>query len=289
MASSMPEVPGVEHRYADVNGFRMHYAEAGSGEPVILQHGWPEHWWAWRHVIPRLAERYRVIAPDLRGYGWSEVPKSGGYEKAQFAADVVGLMDVLGIEKARYAGHDWGAAAGYILAMDHPERLERLAAVSVPPPWREGPPPPQMALFITYQSVISTPVIGSLAMRNGLGGRMLKAGRSNGAFTDEELAIYDERWKEDGRAGATVGTYRTFLLKELPAQMRGSTAGKRLNVPTLVVMGGRELLMKMLQPEVYERRGDDVRIRIVDDAGHWVPEEQPEELTRVLLEYFAEA
>jgi pimeloyl-ACP methyl ester carboxylesterase len=288
MAGAMPELPGVEHKYADVNGFRMHYAEAGSGDPVILQHGWPEHWWAWRNQIPRLAERYRVIVPDLRGYGWSEVPDSG-YDKPQFAADVVGLMDVLGIEKARYAGHDWGAAAAYILAMDHPERVERVVAVSTPPPWREGPPPPQVAaVFLAYQSVVSSPILGALAMRRGLGGRMLKTARSNGRFTDEELAVYDDRWKEDDRAKATVGTYRTFLLKELPAQLRGSTAGKRLNVPTLVVMGGRELLMKMLQPEVYEKKGDDVRTKIVDDCGHWLPEEQPEELTGILLEYFAE-
>src|ERR671936_598652 len=103
MAPPVPEVDGVQHRWADVNGFRMHYAEAGEGEPVILQHGWPQHWWAWRHQIGPLAERYRVIVPDLRGYGWSEAP-ARGYEKGQFAADVLALMNRLGIEKARFAG-----------------------------------------------------------------------------------------------------------------------------------------------------------------------------------------
>ncbi len=92
MAPPMPEVEGVEHRWATVNGFRMHYAEAGEGEPAILQHGWPQHWWAWRHQIGPLAERYRVIVPDLRGYGWSDAPRSG-YEKARLAADVLALMD----------------------------------------------------------------------------------------------------------------------------------------------------------------------------------------------------
>ena len=288
MAASMPQVDGVEHRYADVNGFRMHYAEAGSGEPVILQHGWPEHWWAWRHQIPALAKHYRVIVPDLRGYGWSSVPSSG-YEKAQFAADVVALMDELGIDKARFAGHDWGAAAAYILAMDHAERFHRIAAFSVPPPWREGPPPPQLALFLTYQSVISTPVVGGLAVRNGIARWALQTARSNGEFRDDEIAVYDERWKEDGRQTGTIQTYRTWLLRELPAQIRGSTAGKRLNVPTLVVMGGSELLRKALQPEVYERKGDDVRTEIVDGSGHWVMEEAPAEVTRILLDFFAEA
>jgi pimeloyl-ACP methyl ester carboxylesterase len=288
MAQPMPEVPGVEHRYADVNGFRMHYAEAGSGEPVMLVHGWPQHWWAWRHVIPPLAERYRVIVPDLRGYGWSEVPDSG-YDKPQFAADLVSLMDALGIEKVKYAGYDWGGAAAYILATDHPDRVERVAGIAVPPPFRSGPPPPQlMAVFLTYQSLVSSPILGAFAMRRGFGGVMLKAGRSHGSFTDAELAVYDDRWKEGDRAKATVGTYRTFLLKEFPAQIRGASAGKRLDVPTLVVMGGRDLLKKALQPEVYEKKGDDVRTAIIDDCGHWVPEEQPEELTRILLDFFAE-
>lgn len=285
MAPAMPHVDGVEHRYAQVNGFRMHYAEAGSGEPVILQHGWPQNWWAWRGVIGPLAERYRVIVPDLRGYGWSEAPRSG-YEKAQFAADVVALMDELGIERARYAGHDWGAATGYILATDHPGRFERVAAFSVPPPWRKGPPPPQLALFLTYQSVLSTPVIGAAAMRNGMGSRMMKTSRSIGEWTEEELDTYEAPWREPGHDNAAVQTYRTFLTKELPAQLRGAWSDKRLGVPTLVVIGRRELLAKGLQPEVYERRGDSVRTELVD-SNHWVLDERPEEAVRVLLEFFA--
>ena len=286
MAPAMPHVEGVEHRYAQVNGFRMHYAEAGSGEPVILQHGWPQHWYAWRHQIPALAEHYRVIVPDLRGYGWSEAPRSG-YEKAQFAADVIGLMDELGMERARYAGHDWGSAAGWILAIEHPERFERVAGLSVPPPWRNGPPPPQLLLFLTYQSVASAPLLGALAMRNGLGRRMMTVSRSIGEWSEQELAIYDGPWKEPGHDNAGVLTYRTWLTKELPAQMRGAFAGKRLGVPSLVIMGGRELLMSALQPETYEKRGDSVRTEVVD-SNHWIPEERPEELTRLLLDFFAD-
>ena len=285
MAPAMPHVEGVEHRYAQVNGFRMHYAEAGTGEPVILQHGWPQHWYAWRGQIPALAERYRVIAPDLRGYGWSEAPRSG-YEKRQFAEDVLALMDGLGIERARFAGHDWGAAAGYVLATDHAERFERMAAISVPPPWRKGRPPPQLAVLLPYQSMIAAPVIGAATMRNGIGRRMLKLARSVGEWTDQELAIYDAPWKEPGHDNAGVQTYRTWLTKEMPAQMRGSFAGKRLGVPTLVIMGRRELLAKALQPEVYETKGDDVRTELVD-SNHWAAEERPEEVTRLLLEFFA--
>ena len=282
----MPQVDGVEHRYAEVDGFRMHYAEAGSGEPLILQHGWPQHWWVWRHQIPALAERYRVIVPDLRGYGWSEAPRAG-YEKLRLARDVVALMDELGIERARYAGHDWGAVMAYLLGLEYPQRFERLAALGAPPPWRSGAPHPQLLLFLTYQTVISTPFVGALAMRNGLPKRILKAGRKNGAFSEEELRIYQEPWSLPGHDNAGVQTYRTFLTKELPGSLTGSFDDRRLTVPTLVLMGGSDLLRKGLDPEAYTRQADDIRTVVVDNAAHWLPEEQPDEVTRLLLEFFA--
>src|SRR5437763_15686697 len=95
MPSSPPELAGVEHDWIDVRGFRMHVAQAGFGQPLVLLHGWPHNWWVWRGVIPRLAERYHVICPDLRGLGWSDAPASG-YERENLADEVLGLLDALG-------------------------------------------------------------------------------------------------------------------------------------------------------------------------------------------------
>ena len=285
MAVPMPQVEGVEHRWVDVNGFRMHYAEAGAGEPVILQHGWPQHWYAWRHQIAPLATRYRVIVPDLRGYGWSEAPRSG-YDKAQFARDVVGLLDALGIERALYAGHDWGAVAAYVLGIDHADRFERLVALGAPPPWRSKPPPPQViAAMLSYQSVIATPVVGGLAIRNGLPERLLKLAREIGEFGEDELRVYREPLSEPGHDNASVQTYRTFLLKDLPASFRGGAG--RLTVPTLVLVGGAELLRKLVDPDGYDRFADDLRVEVVEGAGHWLPEETPDAVTEHLLAFFA--
>ena len=286
MAMPMPEVEGVEHRWANVNGFRMHYAEAGEGEPVILQHGWPQHWWAWRHQIGPLAERYRVIVPDLRGYGWSEAPSSG-YEKIQFARDVIALMDELGLDKVRFAGHDWGALAALLLGFEYPDRFHRLVAMSNLPPWRKGPPPPSLLLFLTYQSLVSSPILGAYVMRNGLAGAMLKRGRSAGEWTQEELDIYNGPWKLPGHDNAGVLTYRTFLTKELPARLRGAGSDARLTVPTTLVMGSRDLMRSALQPELYEEKADSFRTVIIEGAGHWLMDEKPAEVTEHLLESFA--
>src|SRR5215208_3028446 len=113
LSPDMPHVEGVEHHWTTANGIRIHYAEAGTGEPVLLLHGWPQHWWCWRHLIAPLAEGHRVLAPDLRGWGWSDAPP-GDYAKATFAADVLGLMDAEGIASATLIGHDWGGYAAFL-------------------------------------------------------------------------------------------------------------------------------------------------------------------------------
>src|SRR3954464_11803868 len=129
----LPAVPGVEHRFVEADGVRLHVAEAGDGPPLLLVHGWPQHWWSWRKVIPRLAERYRVLAVDLRGHGWSEAPP-GDYAKATFAADLLALLDAEGIERTKILAHAGGGYGGFLLAMDPPERVERMVVLDAPPP-----------------------------------------------------------------------------------------------------------------------------------------------------------
>lgn len=99
----------LEHRYADLGDVRLHYVTAGSGDPVVLLHGWPQTWFCWRNVIPLLAERFRVVAPDLRGLGDSSRPSSG-YDKRTVAEDIHRLTrDELGLDQFFLVGHDWGA------------------------------------------------------------------------------------------------------------------------------------------------------------------------------------
>ncbi len=116
----------LRNRFVRANGLRTHLLEGGSGPPLILLHGWPETSHEWRGVGARLAEHFRVIAPDTRGHGRSEAPPAG-YTRAELARDVVGLMDALGLERAAVAAHDWGGIIAVKLALDHPDRVAKLA------------------------------------------------------------------------------------------------------------------------------------------------------------------
>ena len=139
MSADIPHVTGVEHEFVNAGGLRTHVATAGHGPPVVLLHGWPQHWYEWRDVIPLLAPHARVICPDLRGFGWTDVPERG-YEKDQLKRDVLALLDALGLERVTFAGHDWGGYVGFMLALDHPDRIESFLALNVLPPW-----PPESA------------------------------------------------------------------------------------------------------------------------------------------------
>ena len=128
-------IAGVNFRMIETNGISMRIAEAGSDGPLVLRvHGWPESWYSWRHQIVALATAgYRVVAPDMRGYGSTTAPASvEDYDIVTIAADLIGLLDTLGEEKAVMVGHDWGAIVAWQTVLFHPNRFSALVAMSVP-------------------------------------------------------------------------------------------------------------------------------------------------------------
>jgi pimeloyl-ACP methyl ester carboxylesterase len=274
--------PDVRHRDVRVNGVRLHVAEAGAGPPLLLLHGWPQHWWCWRDMIPALAERHRVLAPDLRGWGRSDAPP-GDYAKTTFAADVLALMDAEGIGAADVIGHDWGGWVGFLLALDHPERVRRLVALDIVPPW-PGPLRPRHAvvpLLASYQVLIATPVLGEKAQtRGGLVRRMLHAGSAGKHWSDEEVETYAAPLREPARAAASSACYRTFLTREA-WQARDPEA---LAVPSLLLMGERSALRRVIDPQPSR----NLRVESVQGAGHFLPEEAPGQVLERALEHLAE-
>ena len=136
MADDIPAVEGVEHRFVDANGIRVHVAEAGPAEApaVLLLHGWPQHWYMWRGVMAALGGEYRLLAPDLRGFGWTEAP-GHGYDGETFAADQVALLDALELERTHVVGHDWGGWTAMLLGILHADRVDRMVVCNTPHPW----------------------------------------------------------------------------------------------------------------------------------------------------------
>jgi pimeloyl-ACP methyl ester carboxylesterase len=286
----LPQLPGVEHRFVDAAGIRMHVAEAGAGDPLVLLHGWPQHWWMWRELIPPLAERYRVIAPDLRGFGWSDAPP-GPYDKHRFAADVLALLGVLEVDRFRLAGHDWGGMAGFELCLRQPERVERYLALGTVHPWTKVDLRTASALWrFWYQWVISAPLAGRFVMQSvprfaETASRFWTVNED--AWSDDDRALFLDQFRERERAEATVSLYRSIPRKESVPAIRGTTHRDRLTVPTLMLHGRGDGAIHPALLRGYEPHADDMRLEIIDGCGHFLPEECPDLVLSRALDFFA--
>ncbi len=270
-APDPPQLDGVSHEFIDAGGLRMHVALAGdeAAPPLLLLHGWPQNWWVWRRVIPALAVHFRVIAPDLRGHGWSDAPV-GGYEKERLASDVLALLDALGVARVTWVGHDWGGYGGFLAALRAPERIERMLALCIPHPWLE-PDPRRLALMLGYQLPISLPLLGPpLAAR--IAPRIIQAGRRR----DERLAPDDMHvFMDQLPRRVTVAMYRTFLAREVIPVARGRYARAVLQVPTTLAIGDRDLITRGIAAGPVEGQ-PNLTVELVPESAHWVPEQQPQ-------------
>jgi pimeloyl-ACP methyl ester carboxylesterase len=280
----MLELAGVTHRHIEARGMRFHVAEAGpdGAPPVVLTHGWPQHWWLWRHVIPQLAKDRKVYAWDLRGLGWSDAAPDGDYTKTAMADDLLGVMDALNIDRAGLVGHDWGAFSGMIACVKAHQRFTGFVSCSVPHLWPRDRFNPRRLVLLGYQGPISTPFLGERLMRKGFATRLLKAGRASGRWSDEELHAFGDVIREPKAAKATVGIYRQFLTKELPQFFRGAYADQRLKVPTRLLAGTEDVAVK--GDSLEGANADDLVVQWVDGAGHFLPDEAPEVVVQAARE-----
>jgi pimeloyl-ACP methyl ester carboxylesterase len=289
--SEPPSVEGVSHRTVRARGIDFHVAEAGSGEDVVLcLHGWPQHWYEWRHLMPALADRHRVLAIDLRGFGWSDAPRSG-YEKEDMASDVLAVLDELGIERVKLVGHDWGGWIGFLLCLREPRRFERFLALNILPPWTSaGAMAPHLWRF-WYQWMVLSPLLGYRLHRSGtLVPKVLVGATTDRSRWDEEtLRSFADNLAEPARARAAVQLYRVFNLREAPSIMRGRYAKARLRVPTLMLFGADDRALPAQLLDGYERHADEMKVELVPGCGHFIADERPELVAQRAREFFAAA
>jgi pimeloyl-ACP methyl ester carboxylesterase len=252
---------------------RLHVAEAGKpgAPPILAVHGWPQHWWLWRDVMPVLARTHRVICPDLRGFGWSGQPDDGDFTKDRLADDMLALLDVLGIERTAYLGHDWGGWTGWLLGIRAPERISRLMAISILHPWTPRGPALLNAWRLLYQYPLAAPVLGPALVRDG--GVVRRALRS--AMDEASADVFADVLREPARAHASSLLYRHFQLRELPALAAGRFAGARLEMPVKVLFGRGDGVQSPAQLAGLERHAPDCDVEVVE-GGHLLVDERPD-------------
>jgi pimeloyl-ACP methyl ester carboxylesterase len=275
MERPMPQVEGVSHRFVNAGGLRTHIAEAGSGPPLVLLHGWPQHWWMWREVIGPLAESHRVICPDLRGFGWTDAPP-GGYDPEVFAMDIVALLDALDIDQpVDLAGHDWGGWTGFMLCLRHPERVCRFMALNIYHPFvRPGPRGLLGAWRFWYQWVLAAPGIGSGASRNPSVLRWVGSRQAN--WDEHDLAVFVDQFREPERAMAGSLLYRHAVLRLSPKTLQGTYRKLRMETPGLMLFGTADHVQDERLLPGFEGNAPNMRLMLVPGSGHFIVDERPD-------------
>ena len=285
----LPEVEGVKHRFVDAGGLAVHVAEAGEAgaPPVLLLHGWPQHWYMWRGVIERLSPHFRLIAPDLRGFGWTEAP-GHGYDADTFASDQVALLDALEIETASVIGHDWGGWTSFLLGIDHADRIERMVVCNSPHPWPRVEPRSLLEAWRSWYALVNASPLGKwLAQETRIPEVILSHGNVGDAFP-EGVELYLQQFRDPARADAAMKLYRYYLkLFVSGARGGGKFRSKRLTVPTLLLFGAADRYVSPRLLPGFEDHADDMELELVDDSGHFIVNEKPELVARRALAFLS--
>lgn len=287
------DAPQIRHGYAQVGDVRLHYAECGEGERlVVLLHGFPECWYSWRLQLKALGARYRVVAPDMRGYNLSDKPERvEDYRVPRLVDDVTGLIRHFGAREAAVVGHDWGAAVAWAVAQHFPDYVWKLAALQVPPPavWAKNLTLRQL-LRSWYMFFFQLPRAPEWWISRddfaGLG-KMFRATARPGTFTDDEVEFYKSALKEPGALTASINYYRANLGRFLTRRPKGEIrTHERVRVPTLFIFGERDFA---ILPETAAGVADYVHAPYTElrlaRANHWVQQEYPAEVNAALLNF----
>ena len=277
----------VQHHRANLDGLRMHFVEAGKGPAVVLLHGFPETWYAWRYQIAPLAQHYRLIVPDLRGYGATDKPVSG-YDKRTMANDIRKLMQHLGIEKATIIGHDRGARVGTRFVKDHPEAVERFAALDNIPTKvifdTKKAAFAQFGWFFLFQSVPHLPQ-ALVQGREEMWLRYLFGDWTYNpeALSDVDIAVYTQAYAQPG---GLHGAFADYSAWHQDIEQDYADADKRIACPTMALWGAEFAGAKIMDmAKLWDDMASDLKVAPIPLSGHLPHEEQPEQVTAALLEF----
>jgi epoxide hydrolase 4 len=256
----------------------------------VLLHGFPEFWYAWRHQIPALADAgYRVVAPDLRGYNTSDKPpRVRDYRPRVLAQDVADLVVALGAGSAAVAGHDWGGGLAWLLAMQHPERIERLVVLNAPHPIRllKGLRNPRQLRRSWYMLAFQAPWLPErlVAARDfrALRRALRQQPTRPGAFTAQDIDRYVAAAAQPGALRAALNYYRAAFRANPLAQVRSL---RRVDIPTLIIWGEQDRYLGRELAEPDRAWVPDVRVERIAEASHWVQADAPERVNQLMVDF----
>ncbi len=321
--TSPTRTPTIKHRFVNVNGIRMHIAEAGTGPLVLLLHGWPEFWYSWRHQIPALAAAgYHVVAPDQRGYGQTDRPaRVGDYAITRLVDDVTGLIDALGERRAVVVGHDWGAIVAWNTALMRPDRVRAVSALSVPHRWAEpqGESTPVASLRSAYGDHFyivhfQQPGVADADMARdpraffrgilysgsgdgpGWSATIPKSGRILDSLTEpralpawlseRDVDTYAAQFTKTGFTGG-LNWYRNFDTNWTQTARWRRTP---IQAPALYIVGDRDKISESPQAkELITGRSPSVpnlkQAVVLPGRGHWIQQEEPDKVNESLIRF----
>jgi len=277
-------------QYVDTGELRQHVVVGGDGPPVLLVHGWPETWYAWRMVMPALARNFEVVAPDQRGIGLTGKP-ADGYDTATLANDLVALMDALGHERFAMYGTDTGMPIAYALAADHPDRLERLVVSEAPLPGISASPPlflpPLLNARLWHLAFNQLPAELNEALVRGreeiFFGAEFDASAGSKKLPAETVRHYVDTLVSD--PDALRGSFEFYRAIGTTSAQNEERKSRRLTMPVLA-MGGEESVAEGAA-NTMKLVADDVQSVVLHGAGHWVAEQAPDELLAALTAFLA--
>jgi pimeloyl-ACP methyl ester carboxylesterase len=294
-ASGAPNLPTgftdtFASRYIGTGELRLHAVIGGEGPPILLVHGWPETWYAWRLLMPALARDFQVISVDQRGIGLSDKPESG-YDTATLANDLVALMDALGHEQFAVYGTDTGMPIAYALAADHPDRVVRLVVSEAPLPGVSPSPPlflpPQLNARLWHLAFNQLPASVNERLVEGreeiFFGAEFDASAGTKKLPGDVVSYYIDTLASDPDAlRGSFGFYRAIVTTSAQNEERKK---QRLTLPVLAIGGAESVAegagntMKLV--------ADDVQTVVLSGAAHWVAEQAPDELLAALTLFLA--
>ena len=315
--------PNINQRRVETNGISLNIAEQGEGPLVLMLHGFPESWYSWRHQFSALAEAgYHAVAPDMRGYGDSDKPfEIEAYNQVEVVNDIIGLIPALGYETAVVCGHDWGAPTAWSCALNHPDKVSAVGALSVPfRPRGDSPPLASLkAIFkdrFFYQLYFQEPGKAEAELEKNPALTIRKfyhmaSGEMNASLlsekpadadllsdlpdpgtemgpwiSEEDVSFYSNEFRQSGFRGP-LSYYRNMdltweLTKDSPRQ---------ISQPALFVAGERDGVILMAADALKEldKHVTDLRVnKLIPKIGHWTQQEAPEEVNQALIQFLEE-